>query len=479
MARKKQRAKSAPQSARAPARPSGSTLLVAAALGLVAAAIAGRFVSARRAAAQPTLPTVTNDADDSAPSQGRAAAHAAAPSSEDGATSSRRVAVPRLPLVEAKAFIVRGEPVVITDLRTPAAANWSLSYLEAAFSAHNPVVMTVATNDALRCCHYYEPRREASRRGYPYPFKPQTRLYKDTFAGFAATLRRTAERQTLHYMHDVFFGDAAPAWLTPPQVAADMKATAEALEPAARSVPAGFAGFAHGKIWMGMKGVIMPLHYDSTDNFYVPFLGRKKAVLVEPGHVEALGRYPNDHPLAGSARADVDVDKLNVTIAEAVLAPGDCLYLPANFWHQFEQPYEDTGALNFWTLPGGTGEDPRLRTRMLWDGLEQELVALFGNRAGAIRERLETGTAPDDDARQALGALVAYAARWKRWANDDRTEREVVSAFLHAGRGLVGGVPGWTPGTPWDMSGLSPLPDDVARRCRPAPEGATFTHVCG
>jgi hypothetical protein len=446
----------------------------------------------------------------------------------DDAIASRSE-VPRLPLTEARALIARREPVVITNLVTPAAANWSLAYLEEAFAAHaNPPVVTVAmadndqtgggADDKERCCRYYEPRREAARRGFPYPFRPRTRLYKDTFAGFVATLRRqrqqrqqrrertaTTERrsawsqqqqqqqqeQQLHYLHDVFFGDAAPEWLTPPQLAADMGATAEALEAAARWVPNGFAGFAHGKIWVGMRGVVMPLHYDSTDNFYVPFLGRKKAVLVEPGHVEALGRYPNDHPLAGSAMRNVDLDAdalEGVPVTEAVIAPGDVLFLPANWWHQFEQPFEDTGALNFWTTmrtgeSSEAQEDPRLRTRALWDGLEQELQALFGNRAGVIRDGLATGTIAKgdaDDARQAASALMAHAARWKGWADDDRrSAREVVSVFLRSGRGLVSGVPGWAPGAPWDMRGLPPLPSDIARRCRPAPEEATFTHVCG
>ena len=42
---------------------------------------------------------------------------------------------------EARALIARREPVVITNLVTPAAANWSLAYLEEAFAAHaNPPV---------------------------------------------------------------------------------------------------------------------------------------------------------------------------------------------------------------------------------------------------------------------------------------------------------------------------------------------------
>ena len=108
--------------------------------------------------------------------------------SDDAPVTPGRVPVPRLPLAKAAALIASGEPVVITDLRTPAAANWSMTYLEDVFRAHDPVVMTVATDLASRCCRYYEPRREAIRRGYPYPFKPKTRLYKDTFAGGVASV---------------------------------------------------------------------------------------------------------------------------------------------------------------------------------------------------------------------------------------------------------------------------------------------------
>ena len=90
-----------------------------------------------------------------------------------------------------------------------------------------------------------------------------------------------------------------------------------------------------------MQGVVMPLHYDSTDNFYVPFFGRKKVVLVEPGHLEELGRFPNGHPLAGSARADVDLDVLDdLEIFETVVAPGDVslAVMTRSLWYCPHQP---------------------------------------------------------------------------------------------------------------------------------------------
>ena len=52
-----------------------------------------------------------------------------------------------------------------------------------------------------------------------------------------------------------------------------------------------------------------------------------------------------------------------------------------------------------------------------------------------------------------------------------------LAVYLTAGRGLIPRRGDWLPGTAWDMSDLAPL--SVAERCEPAPEDATFTHVCG
>jgi hypothetical protein len=151
-----------------------------------------------------------------------------------------------------------------------------------------------------------------------------------------------------------------------------------------------------------------------------------------------------------------------------------------------EQPFEDTGALNFW-MPPRDETDPRLQLRLLWDGLERELVNLFGNRAGFMHERMATGEVEQDaragigtmDARQAWGALVTHATMWKEWSDgsDERYEEALVAVYLTAGRGLIPRRGDWLPGTAWDMSDLAPL--SVAERCEPAPEDATFTHVCG
>ena len=59
----------------------------------------------------------------------------------------------------------------------------------------------------------------------------------------------------------------------------------------------------------------------------------------------------------------------------------------------------------------------------------------------------------------------------------ERMREGLVAVYLTAGRGLIPRRGDWLPGTAWDMSDLAPL--SVAERCEPAPEDATFTHVCG
>ena len=47
-----------------------------------------------------------------------------------------------------------------------------------------------------------------------------------------------------------------------------------------------------------------------------------------------------------------------------VIGPGDTLYLPAWWWHQFEQPFEDTGSLNLWMR-----EPPVRQLESSWHGV--------------------------------------------------------------------------------------------------------------
>ena len=57
-------------------------------------------------------------------------------------------------------------------------------------------LLNVATDLRLGCCRYYEPRRASLAAGHPYPFRPRTHLYRDTFGGFVDTVRGALRART-------------------------------------------------------------------------------------------------------------------------------------------------------------------------------------------------------------------------------------------------------------------------------------------
>jgi len=461
--------------------------------------------------------------------------------------------VPRRKLADAKPFLSRGEPVVITDLfgdqegrkgegmAHPVPQKWTLDYLRRRVfgiqrNGQRTPTLNVAAGSRASCCQYYEPRRVSIEKKYPYPFRPSTHLYLDTFEGFAATVcAATANRTaalassadadaaapTLHYLHDIVMQrDGAPVLAgkaAPADFAADLAATAEALEPVAQFNPF-YGGIANAKLWIGQRGVVMPLHYDTGDNLYVMAWGRKRVLLGEPGQLETLYRYPNAHPHVGTARVNLSAPNLtrhpnfvNAKLQEAIIGPGDVFYLPAWWWHQFEQPFEDTGSLNVWSretegIAHPIERDARLRGISLHDHLEAAVSQLVGNRIGVVLEELANQAASADqvasevekcsetqareeDLLRANVTLHSAAVEWLDWARVQpgagvevlRSAAELVSDFLRQSHHEVvaeSGWPGWQPGARWNLSQVIKLEPELQARCKPALADATFTSTC-
>eukprot|EP00435_Cladocopium_sp_Y103_P074066 s27_g46.t1 len=421
--------------------------------------------------------------------------------------------VPRRKFLEAKEMIMRDDPVVITDLfealdlpAKPVSHKWTLDYLN--LRMHQGFY-NIAADIPGRCCQYYEPRKVAAEAKYPYPFRPTTHLYRDSFDGFAKTLHSgetEGSRHLVHYLHDVVMErDGSPVvagQAAPEELAAELRAVAEALRPAQRLQPF-FGGIANAKLWIGQKGVVMPLHYDTADNLYVMAWGRKRVLLAEPGQQDAFYPYPSSHPNAGSAQVNVSAPNLtrfpgfaSAKLHETVVGPGDVLFLPNHWWHQFEQPFEQTASLNVWSYeapdaPPVSLRDKRMRGIAIQNFMEAKMVELFKNKAGVVlkalahpAKRASKKAAQEKQLQKANASLFEAAEAGRRWVDATfgksgmlESIAQLVERFLELHRYLPR-LRGWKPGQEWDMSALAPLEDHLAARCQPAARTATFASVC-
>ena len=108
--------------------------------------------------------------------------------------------------------------------------------------------------------------------------------------------------------------------------------------------------------WIGQPHVIAHCHYDGYHNFYAQLYGKKRFLLLRPTNWPGLYPYPFLHP--SHAQAQVNVSSLEeqrrfplverVEAFEAVLEPGDLLYIPPLWFHEVES-LDVSISVNVWT----------------------------------------------------------------------------------------------------------------------------------
>ena len=117
------------------------------------------------------------------------------------------------------------------------------------------------------------------------------------------------------------------------------------------------APFKTCQMWAGHGCGATPCHFDAVCNFLSQLCGRKQVLLFPPSQSFHLYPHATTHPMDNFITPDLhtpDVSRFpalrHARGIEAVLEPGDVLWLPRFYWHYVNQldPGEQNLSLNFW-----------------------------------------------------------------------------------------------------------------------------------
>jgi hypothetical protein len=99
-------------------------------------------------------------------------------------------------------------------------------------------------------------------------------------------------------------------------------------------------------VWMGEGGATTAAHFDMDDNFYVQYYGRKRFLLFPPSDYKRWKSYPRVSPNHKQVQMEQNsTSRYSYRLTpdaplpgayEAILYPGDLLYIPAYWYHHVE-----------------------------------------------------------------------------------------------------------------------------------------------
>lgn len=88
-------------------------------------------------------------------------------------------------------------------------------------------------------------------------------------------------------------------------------------------------------LWLGPKGSVTPLHRDQNNIYLAQILGRKRVRLLSSLALDRVYNEQGHHSLINLDAIDLErFDRArNLKFMEAVIAPGDLLFIPVAWWH--------------------------------------------------------------------------------------------------------------------------------------------------
>jgi len=292
--------------------------------------------------------------------------------------------IPRLNVRDPKVdeFIAENKPVVITDTKLVAPTErWDLDYLEQNIG-NGDFSVFLSRNHKFK---YYDDKKIPPASGDSrLDFTPPTRRVDMRFSEFASKLRQWRRGDERMYLQQALNNTVGPAivqdflnfhwdWI-------NSKQRMHSWGPLTSNL-----------LLIAMEGNVTPCHYDEQQNFFAEVRGYKRCILFPPEQFECLYPHPVYHP--HDRQSQVDFERPDYARfpkfreargQEAVVGPGDVLYIPIYWWHHIESIMRGgyTISINFWYKAGPTGQ-------IVYPLKDHQKVAIMRNVEKMLLEALQ------------------------------------------------------------------------------------------
>ncbi|EGD72167.1 hypothetical protein PTSG_00189 [Salpingoeca rosetta] len=297
--------------------------------------------------------------------------------------------VPRVRVCDPKLldFIREQRPIVITDSKlVESARHWDLEYME----KHMGDCKFTVYESKERVFMFSDEEKNLGN----YKFTPTATKRSMTFQEFASEFREAMKsKDKFLYLQQGLNDTVGPTivkdfvgfnwtWLTD---------VVKALN---------WGHLTTNMLFVSMPHLVTPCHYDEQENFFAQVRGTKRVILFHPDNFRCLYPYRYGHPCDRQSQVDFDNPDYerfpkfkDARGLEAILRPGDVLYIPRCWWHLVRSLDELSVSVNFWYMsPPAIAEDIRFpltasQKVAMMRNIEQMLLTALGS-AGEVSDFL-------------------------------------------------------------------------------------------
>lgn len=348
---------------------------------------------------------------------------------------------------EVEAFLQRREPVVLTGgcpLVQPLVGKWTFDYLANTFGECSSLNVHFAPIETTSFARMYG--KGLGKGGCtPMSFANFVELCKSDYLEPTASSEKVSPPLRYYLQAPMIWTDADRDGANPHGLAEDSAARPLRKAPYSSTIDEdmrrlGWDWLAYARsvaacdpfdtcqMWAGHGGGSTPLHFDSISNFLAQVSGRKQVLLFSPAQTWRVYPYPVGHPMDNFAMVNVEMPDLSrfpalrrARALEAILEPGDVLWLPRYWWHyvhQLDAPSENI-SLNFWC--GRKGTDRFMQNLRTAPAPSAEEVAVASAEAAATAEAMGRHESERERVEAADDALL-------------EADADLAFSCLHAGR---------------------------------------------